>query len=209
MTSTLPRSTGYDQPEPRLLRRQRSSRLLVLGVLLATVAALLGAYTYRGAVSRDSVVATVRALPFGSLVQITDLREVPLPPGTGLATVVWRDVDSVVGRIAATDLRAGQTLTPDAVTDERSPRPGEAVVGLSVGPGRVPSTALSVRDEVLVFTGPSGPPRQASVVRAGEPDATGRRTVDVLVTRADATGLASASVDDRVVIVLVGRRAAG
>jgi len=39
--TTLPRSTGYDHPEPRPLRRQRSSRLLVLGVLLATVAALL------------------------------------------------------------------------------------------------------------------------------------------------------------------------
>jgi hypothetical protein len=206
VTATLSRPSGYDQPEPPPLRRRRSSRLLVLGVLLATVAALLGGYTYRSAVSRDGVVATARALPFGSTVQITDLREVPLPPGTGLATVAWRDVDSLVGRIAATDLRAGQTLTPDAVTDERSPKPGEAVVGLSVEPGRVPSMPLSVRDEVLVFTGPSGLPRQASIVRAGEPDVSGRRTVDVLVTRADAMALALASVEDRVAIVLVGRR---
>jgi hypothetical protein len=206
VTTTLPQSTGYDQPAPRPLRRRRSSRLLVLGVLLATVAALLGGYTYRSAASRNGVVTTARALPYGSMIQITDLREVPLPPGTGLATVPWRDVGSLVGRIAATDLRAGQTLTPDAVTDERSPKPGEAVVGLSVQPGRVPSTPLSVRDEVLVFTGASGPPRQASIVRAGDPDMSGRRTVDVLVTRADAMALALASVEDRVAIVLVGRR---
>jgi hypothetical protein len=206
MTATASQPNGYDQPEPRPLRRRRPSRFLVFGVLLATIAALLGGYTYRRAVSRDGVVATVRALPFGATVQITDLREVPLPPGTGLATVVWRDVGGLLGRIAATDLRAGQTLTPDAVTDERSPQPGEAVVGLAVEPGRVPSTPLSVRDEVLVFTGGTGPPRQASIVRAGDPDVSGQRTVDVLVARADATALALASVEDRVVIVLVGRR---
>jgi hypothetical protein len=205
MTATLPRPVERTDSAPRPLRRRRSSRLLLLAVVLAVVGAFVGAYAYRGAVNRDGVVAMARPVPFGAVVHITDLREVQLPPDTGLVTVGWRDVDTVVGLLAASDLRAGQTLTPDSVSGERSPAPGEAVVGLSVKAGRVPSTSLAARDEVLVITGAGGPPRRAAIVRAGEPDVTGRRSIDVLVPQADAEELALASVEDRVAVVLVGR----
>lgn len=205
MTATASRAPVEVERAPRPLARRRSSRRLLLAVALAVVGALLAAYAYRSAVVRDGVVALARPLPFGSMVQATDLREVRLPTDTGLATVAWSDVGEVVGQIAATDLRAGQVLTPDSVTTGRIPAPGEAVVGLAVEAGRAPSTALSPRDEVLVVTGAGATPRRASVVRAGEPDVSGTRTVDVLVPQADAEELALASVDGRVAIVLVGR----
>lgn len=205
MTATLPRPAERAHIAPPPLRRRRSSRLLLLAVVLAVVGALLGAYAYRGAVVRDGVVAMARPVPFGAVVQIADLREVQLPSDTGLATVAWSDADTVVGSFAATDLRAGQTLTPDSVSGDRSPAPGEAVVGLSVEAGRVPSTPLAARDEVLVITGAGSPPRRAAVVRAGDPDITGRRSIDVLVPQAYAEALALASVEDRIAVVLVGR----
>ncbi|MGD9991481.1 SAF domain-containing protein [Pseudonocardia sp.] len=179
--------------------------MLLLALVLAVVGALLGAYAYRGAVSREGVVAVARPLPFGAVIQLTDLREVQLPPDTGLATVAWREVDTVVGTFAATDLRVGQTLTSDSVTSQQSPAPGQAVVGLSVDAGQVPSTELATRDDVLVITGGGGPPRRASVVHAGEVDVGGRRSIDVLVPQADAEELALASMENRVAIVLVGR----
>ncbi|WP_130290003.1 SAF domain-containing protein [Pseudonocardia sediminis] len=175
-------------------------------MVLAIIGALLGAYAYRAAVSRDGVVGVAQPLAFGATVRISDLREVQLPSDTGLATVPWSEVDSVVGKLTSTDLRAGQVLTPDSVTGERLPAPGEAVVGLSVESGRAPSESLGPRDEVLVVTGGGRPPRRAVVVRSGDSDATGRRGIDVLVRQADAEELALASVDDRVAVVLVGRR---
>ncbi|RZT85566.1 hypothetical protein EV383_2439 [Pseudonocardia sediminis] len=190
----------------RPLRQRRSSRVLLLSVVLAIIGALLGAYAYRAAVSRDGVVGVAQPLAFGATVRISDLREVQLPSDTGLATVPWSEVDSVVGKLTSTDLRAGQVLTPDSVTGERLPAPGEAVVGLSVESGRAPSESLGPRDEVLVVTGGGRPPRRAVVVRSGDSDATGRRGIDVLVRQADAEELALASVDDRVAVVLVGRR---
>lgn len=206
MTATVARTQErVDAASPRPLRRRRSSRRLLLAVTLGLVGALLGAFAYRGAVVREGVVVMARPLPFGSVVQLSDLREIELPLGSGLASVAWDDVGTVVGQLAATDLRAGQTLTPDSVTPDRVPAPGEAVVGLSVEAGRVPSTALAPRDEVLVITGTGSPPIRATVVRAGDVDVSGRRSVDVLVPQADAEELALASVDDRVAIVLLGR----
>ena len=178
----------------RALPVRRSSRRLLLAV-----------YAYRAAVAREGVVALVRDLPVGSVVQVTDVREVLLPPDNGLATVPWRNVDGVVGLIVASELRAGQVLTPDSVSAEQSPAPGEAVVGLSVEAGRVPTTGLRPGDEVLVVLGGGAPPRQAAVVAAGDADLSGRRTVDVLVPQADAEELALASAEGRAVVVLVGR----
>lgn len=179
--------------------------MLLLSVVLAILGALLGAYAYRAAVSREGVVGVMQPLAFGATIRIVDLREVQLPTDTGLATVKWGEVNTVVGKLAATDLRAGQVLTPDSVTSERIPAPGEAVVGLSVEAGRAPSESLAPRDEVLVVTGAGRPPRRAVVVRSGDSDTTGRRGIDVLVRQADAEELALASVDDRVAVVLVGR----
>ena len=205
MTATTPRADVRPASVPRPLARRRSSRRLLLAVVLGIVGALLAAYAYRLAVARDGVVALARPLPFGSVVQQSDLRQVQLPADTGLATIGWTDVGSVVGQLAATDLRAGQVLTPDSVTIDRTPMPGEAVVGLSVEPGRAPATTLSPRDEVLVVIAGGAPPRRASVVRAGDPDVSGARVVDVVVPQADAEELALASVDGRVALVLVAR----
>ena len=204
MTTTVARPTAPDTPAARPLRRRGSSRLVLLIVVLVVIGTLLGAWAYRNATSRAGVVAVVRALPYGAVVQADDLRSVDLPVDTGLTTIAWADVDRVVGLVATTDLRAGQTLTPDAVGLPSAPAAGEAIVGLSVPAGRAPAEPLEPRDQVLVITG-NGPARPGSVVQSYEPDPSGRRTIDVLVSRADAQDLALASFDDRVAVVLIGR----
>lgn len=205
MTATTVRRPVDAAPAAPVLPARRSSRRLLLAIVVGVVGALLAAYAYRVAVARDGVVALVRDLPVGSIVQAGDVREVLLPPDSGLATVRWDEVDGVLGMVVATELRAGQVLTPVSVTTDQVPAPGEAVVGLSVEAGRTPTTALQPSDEVLVVLGAGVPPRRATVVAGGEADLNGRRTVDVLVPQADAEALALASAEGRVAIVLVGR----
>ena len=179
--------------------------MLLLGVALAVVSALLATYLYTLAVSREGVVVAARELPFGTTIQLSDLREVALPPDTGLATVLWEHVGSLVGQVADTDIRPGQALTADSVSAERSPAPGEAVVGLSLAPGRVPATPLTAGDGVLVVLGDGGGVSRAVVLQGGELDATGRRSLDVVVAQADAAQLAAAAAEDRVSVALVPR----
>lgn len=201
MTATMPRTTAGPTPVPTL-RRRRSSRLLLGAVLLAVLGGLVGLYLHNQGAVRSGVVGVARPIPFGQVVTEADLREVLLPPDTGLATVPWSSVDSVVGGFAVTQLWPGQTLPPDAVVAERIPGAGEAVIGLSVEPGQLPVTPLAPRDVVLVIT--SDGSRRATVLRTGEPDATGRRTVDLLVTEPVAAALARGAADGSTVLVLVG-----
>lgn len=187
------------------LRRRGSSRLLLLGVVLAALGALLGAYAFRELGQRSGVVALARPVAFGEVIDRADLREAALPNDTGLSVVAWDQVDSVIGRTAGTDLFAGQPLPPEAVAQTRVPRAGEAVVGMAAEPGRLPATALAVRDQVLVVGESAQPPIRASVLRVGQVDASGRRTVDLLVAEVAAVELARAVTADGSVLVLVGQ----
>lgn len=204
MTTARELETRRADPPPHL-RRRRSSRLVLLAVVLAVLGALAGAYAYTAASGRVGVVALARNLPVGATVTATDVREVQLPDDTGLDIVSWDQRDAVLGRVTTAALQVGQIVTPTSVTDARVPAPGEAVVGVSVEPGRVPTAELVPGDEVLVITGTGRPTRRAAVVSAGGPDVSGRRGIDLLVRQADAEELALASVEDRVAIVLVGR----
>jgi hypothetical protein len=209
MTSTvLPTQPATGRvPVSAPVRRRRSSRLLLVGVVLAVLGALGGVVLYQVSGQREPVVVMATTVPFGQVVERADVREVPLAAEAGLATVPWRDVDSVVGRVAATDLLAGQAITPDSVVVAGPPVAGDAVVGVSLGPGRLPVTPLSVRDQVLVVAvGDPGVPTRATVLRVGEPDAAGKRTVDVLVDESAAVALARVSADDRAVLVHVAGR---
>jgi hypothetical protein len=208
MTSTaVPVQPAAGRAPRPPVRRRRSSRRLLLGVVLTVLGALLAVAAYQLSVQRESVVAMARPVLFGQTVTRDDVQEIALPSDTGLSTVPWSTVDSVVGRVATTDLLAGQAITPDAVSQAIPPGRGEAVVGVAVGPGRAPTTPLAPRDEVVVVAvDDPRPPQRATVLRVGEPDASGKRTIDLLVAEGVAPDLARLSADDRAVIVHVGGR---
>ncbi|MHA6622906.1 SAF domain-containing protein [Pseudonocardia sp. DLS-67] len=178
----------------------------MLGVLLGVMGALLGWFAFQQATRQIAVVALARPVPFGQVISNLDVRPAALSAGSDLSSVRWSDVDSVVGRTAATDLFAGQPLPPDALRAEPIPADGDAVIGLAVGPGQLPTTPLAVRDEVLVVQlDEAGSTVRAVVLAVGAPDLSGRRTVDLLVPERIVPSLARAAGDDRTVLVLVAR----
>src|SRR3954466_9602958 len=114
MTAVSAPSRRNGAPVLPAVRRRRSSRLVLVAVLLAILGGLAGVLAYREATGRISVVAGARTVPFGQVIEAADLRELQLPGDTGLATVPWDQVDSVAGRIAATDLTLNTAVSPDA-----------------------------------------------------------------------------------------------
>jgi hypothetical protein len=203
-----------------VVRRRRSSRLVLLGVVLAVAGALAGLLVAREAGRRIEVIAIARPVPFGQALVAEDLRRATLPTDSGLATMPWTGVDGVVGRTAATDLLPGQVLTAEAVAAAAPPAVGEALVGVAVKPGQLPGPGLSPRDEVLVIATASAPadgtaaadtgfgtdPIRATVLRAGEVDAAGQRTVDLLVAETAAAEVARLAAANQVALVMVARR---
>lgn len=206
MTSTLfaasPESPVLPQPN-----RRRTSRLLVIGTLLALLGGVLGWLAYAGASRGEPVTALARAVPFGATITAEDLREVTIPAGSTLRSVGWADRQNVIGLVARTDLPADQLLSPDVTSPARLPGTGDAIVGLPVGAGRLPAAGLAPRDQVVVLR-PDAPgvPVRATVLGVGDPDPSGRRTVDLLVPESAIEALGTAASDDRTLLVLVAGR---
>lgn len=207
MTASTVSARTASSVMPGRSRRRGPSRRLLIGIVLAVVGALAVVVVYRQADNRVAVVAVARPVPFGQTVTRADLREAQLPVDSGLATVPWSAVDSVVGRTALTDLLVGQSVTPDGVGTTPQPEAGYAVVGIAVGPGRAPVRPFEVRDEVMIVgVADSAAPKRGTVVRVGPADPAGKRTVDLLVPEAVAADLARSSAGEHAALVLVSRR---
>ena len=193
---------------------------LLVGVVLGVAGALAGLLTFREAGRRIEVIAIARTVPFGQALVVEDLRAATLPTDSGLAAMPWTAVDGVVGRTAGTDLLPGQVLTAAAVVNAAPPAAGEALIGVAVKPGQLPGAGLSPRDEVLVVpttatpsdtrsratAGAGSEPIRATVLRTGEVDAAGQRTVDLLVRETAAAEVAGLAASGQVALVLVARR---
>ena len=202
--ATNPTLTTGDGLRPMPRRRHRS-RWLLVGVLLAVLGAVAGVLAVGQLDRRAAAVAVARTVPYGQTVTAEDLRPAQLPPDTDLATIGWERVDEVVGQTAATDLLAGQLVTQDAVTSDRLPGPGQAVVGVAVEPGHRPALALVPRDHVLVVdTGDAtGSGIDAMVLRAEQPGPAGAGVVDLLVTDTTAADVARLAAAGRAALVLL------
>lgn len=190
---------------PTAPRRRGRSRRLALGGVLIVVGVIAGFAVYNAEGSRQPVIAIARAVPFGQQVTNADLRQVALPEDSGLAVIGWAQSSEIVGRTATSDLFPGQLLTRDAVTAQRLPRAGQAIVGIGVKRGQLPATALAARDVVLVVDAAltAGGGVQGTVLRTTDADSTGTRTVDLVVDATDAPAVARLSKSGNAVLVLV------
>ena len=138
------------------------------------------------------------------------MQPVEIPAGSTLRVTAWSDLQAVVGQVATTDLPPGALVPPDAVGAARRPARGEAIVGLPIGAGRLPVSGLLPRDVVeivqpataqTVQTGSTG--LRATVLAIGDPDAAGRRTVDLIVPDTAVDDVAAAAGNDNTLLVLV------
>lgn len=181
----------------------------------------LGTYwlTQRSA-ERAAVVGVAHDVPWGQVVTSADLVQVEVVEDPALRPVPWSDVSSLVGQHAAADLQAGSLVTVRSVTSAQVPGPGEALVGVSVKQAQMPVTTLHPGDSVLLVptgdtltgqqstgtrSGAGGGSIAGSVFTVGSTDASGVRTVDVVLAGDQAVPVASASAAGKVAIVLVPR----
>ena len=191
------------QPVRTLPRRR--PRTTMVGVLLAVVGGLAAWFAYTQATQGEEVVATARHVAFGATIAEDDLRAVEIPTGSTLRTTPWAERGTLVGRVAATDLAPDSLLPPNATEAARLPGRGEAIVGLPVGSGRLPVSGLLPRDVVeIVLPTAAGRGVRATVLAVGDADASGRRTVDLIVPVTAVDDVAAAAGNDNTLLVLVG-----
>ena len=154
-------------PAPPVLpapRRRARRGLLAAGIVLSILFAL-GAYVLvERSGERVAVIGTAKDIAWGEVITQADLVQVQVAQDPALQTVPWSSAGSIVGQRAAMDLPAGALLNTASVQASTSiPPAGQALVGVRVSVGQVPSTALSPGDQVVI-------------VRTGDAAATDRAT---------------------------------
>jgi len=191
-------------------------------ILLAAAAggALLAVTLFAQAGAQDAVLALTRDVGPGQTITQGDLRTVKVSADPSLQPVKASAQSTVIGRTAKSNLGAGTLLSESQLGDRPAPRPGEAVVGLALKPGRYPS-GLRVGDRVFVVVGAAASDASRTdanpklgtslsdakvvAVRAAEGGSSGSASamVSVVVPEQVGPSIAGAAAADRVSLILI------
>jgi hypothetical protein len=191
--------------------------LWAAGAALVAVGGLAAAALVGAAGDRVPVLAVARTVAAGQTIAPEDLTVARVAADPALHPVAAADRDTVVGRVAAVELRPGSLLTAAQVTDTAVPAAGEQVVGVTARPGQVPARGLRPGDRVLVVpvpgdqarttdtttTAETGVPVPARVVAVGPADAQGAATVDLLVGQDVGPRVAALASTGRIALVVL------
>ncbi len=214
VAADAPTRTLAPPPTAPSLKVRRRPALLALGVCLAAVGILAGAWIVNTSGQREAVLVVAHEVPYGGVLNSADLTIAHISTDSGVSGIAAAHLDDVIGRAAATDLLPGSLLTADQVTDAAPPGVGQVLVALALPPSRLPASGLHAGDHVLVVDTPApgdNPPQlppattAATVVRIGAPDDSGTIVIDVTVAAANGPALAARSATGRIALVLQPR----
>jgi SAF domain len=198
----LAQASADDGRGPRPLRvaparRQRRPAIVLVGLLLILVGAAVTAQLFLQVGGRTAVLAVARPVTAGHPITGQDLTEVRISVDPALRAVPASERSRVVGQVATVDLLPRSLLTREALATASIPGAGQAIVGVALKAGQMPS-ALKAGDHVmLVLTPPAG---SGGTAAAAGP--TGR----VLVEDAEVFDLRQAETDQATVASVVVAR---
>jgi len=201
---------------PKLAQPGRSRRRGMLALMIVTIViGALGAgfFVNRSAVKIE-VVGFAHDVAWGQVIAPTDLKMVDVLPDQGLSAVAWTDRTQLSGHKAATALLAGTIASDRSVTSQDVLASGQALVGLLLKPGQLPATPLHPRDHVtLIRTNPisgsastgsvQGATGTAEVFAVGPVDASGARTIDVIIAAGQVASAANDAADGHIALALL------
>ena len=195
------------RPDGVQLRARRSPRLIAVGVLCVVLSALGAAALYNSTVNHASAVVMTRDLMRGDTIQPEDLGIVSVPQDLRVDFVTSEEMASLVGQTARTDLPAGAFPSARLLGEEPIPE-GHSLVGLRLGPGRMPSAPLPPGTAVQLVSLAEGDTSVTDATVSSAPllldDGTGY-TLDVLVPDERAHSVAVLAAADQLALIAVGK----
>jgi SAF domain len=178
-------------------RRQRRPALVLVGLLLILVGAAVTAQLFLRVGDRTAVLAMARPVTAGHTITGRDLAEVRISVDPALRAVPVSERSRVVGQIATVDLLARSLLTRDAVAAASIPGAGQAIVGVALKAGQMPS-GLKAGDRVMVVLTPPA--------SGGGTVAAGGQAARVLVEDAEVFDIRQAETDQATVASVIVAR---
>jgi len=136
---------------------RRRPALWMLSISLVAGGALLALDAARSAGHKSAVLVAARDVGAGEQITPGDVAVVHVSTDPGLPTVPAGDQPSVVGSVAAVDLKAGSLLTRSELAGTATPAAGTVLVGLALKAGQLPARELTRGDRVLIVATPGQP----------------------------------------------------
>jgi hypothetical protein len=142
---------------------------------------------YSRANHQIAVIAITRSVPPGERITANDLGSANVVVSGTVSPVPVSQARDVVGRFAAVALVPGSLLTMADVSNFHPLASGDAVVGIALKDGQLPSAGVEPGDQVMVVqTGTPGTPAPATSTSSGGADT----STGVLVPSAKVYGVA-------------------
>jgi hypothetical protein len=161
-------------------------------LIFASIAIFADLYANAG--HRAAIVAVVQPVHQGQQISSSDLGEVEASIGGSVHPIPYSAVGSVVGRVAAVALVPGSILTTGDVSNASRIPSGDAIVGVALKPGQLPSSGVAPGQQVMVVqTGLPGSPAPTFPSSNSSTGSTSSQpiAVGVLVPRAEVYDVAS------------------
>ncbi|MFJ1974099.1 SAF domain-containing protein [Streptomyces sp. NPDC087903] len=127
---------------PRVSARRRRPGVIALSLALIAAGGTGVAVLLLQVGDRTEVVTVVRAVQVGQVLTEGDLGKASLALDPAVKAVRSDDLESVVGKRAAVELKPGSLLAPSQVTKDALVKAGEQLVPIGLEPKQIPATAL-------------------------------------------------------------------
>lgn len=193
--------------------RRPNPKVMLGGVGVVIVGALLGGLAFGSGRDSHSILVAARPIDAGVVVTQADVRTVEMSGAPGFLSTPPSGIAAVVGRVASAPIAEGSVLSAQQFRVRQSAPAGTGLVGVVLDPGALPTPDLRFGDQVDVMVSASpnavidDPARvvtRASVWRVwGGTEASGRRTVTLVVPEAAVPEVGDAAARNLIRLVVV------
>lgn len=205
------RAGAVPTPANVITKNRRRPAWVALGVAFLALCMVGGWAAFNAVTTTVPVVGVSKSIVRGQVIDRTSLTTVQVAADPALRTIPADQLETVVGKRAATDLPAGGILPVGSFTDDLLPAKQHSIVGVLVKDGGAPLTGLTTGAAVRLIPLPAQQGAAAAgktavtpgivVATSATEDGTGTR-VDVDVTNPDAAGLQLLAAQNRIALVV-------
>ncbi|MGC0334948.1 hypothetical protein RKD23_008025 [Streptomyces sp. SAI-170] len=164
---------------PRVSARRRRPGVIALSLALIAAGGAGVAVLLLQVGHRTEVVTVVRDVQVGQVRSEDDLGRASVALDPAVRAVRADDLQSVVGKRAAVELKSGSLLAPSQVTRDSLVKSGEQLVPVGLEPKEIPATALVPGQKLQLVHVPA-----QGTTEAGKPADAAVRTIDARVVKA-------------------------
>ncbi len=159
-TDPAPDTTGTDIT-PTLaasrvqLKTRRRPALIAAGCGLILAGGLASAFVVDQTQTQNHIITVRSDIPRGAQIQASDLTTATVGSIAGISSVPSSQINTLIGKRALVDLKAGAMLPTGAVGDLGFPTPGRSILGIPLAPGHVMTGTITPGSRLRLVVTPT------------------------------------------------------